>query len=189
MDKIGILGGTFNPPHLGHLIIANEVMHALDLKEMWFMPNNEPPHKIKEPGPSDAQRVEMLELAIAGEPRFRVETIEMQRQGPSYTYDTIKLLSDLHPEVSFYFIVGSDMVEYLPKWHKIDELADMVRFVGVQRPNYSLATDYDILSVETPVLDLSSSLIRKRCRQGGSIRYLVPDEVRNYIEENGLYGS
>jgi nicotinate-nucleotide adenylyltransferase len=189
MKKIGILGGTFNPPHLGHLIIANEVLHALGLEEVWFMPNQEPPHKEKEGSTSDDERLEMLKLAIAQHTHFSIQPIELERTGPSYTYDTMKILSDRHNDVQFYFIIGADMVEYLPKWHKVDELQKMVTFVGVQRPSYSIETDYDILYVETPSVDLSSSFIRNRREKGGTIRYLVPDSVLTYIEENGLYGS
>jgi nicotinate-nucleotide adenylyltransferase len=189
MKKIGILGGTFNPPHLGHLIIANEVFHSLGLEEVWFMPNQEPPHKKKEGSTSNDERMEMLKLAIAQHPHFSIEPIEMGRSGPSYTYDTMKILTEKHRDVQFYFIIGADMVEYLPNWHKVDELQKMVTFVGVQRPAYNIETDYDILYVETPSVDLSSSFIRKRLETGGTVRYLVPDSVRTYIEENGLYGS
>ncbi|MCM3588857.1 nicotinate-nucleotide adenylyltransferase [Mesobacillus maritimus] len=188
MKKIGILGGTFNPPHVGHLLIANEVHHALGLEEVWFMPNHEPPHKKKEGKVTDKQRLEMLELAISGNPHFSIEPIELKRQGPSYTYETMKILTEQYKDYKFHFIIGGDMIEYLPKWYKIDELHQMIQFVGVNRPRYSSQSDYSILLVKTPAIDLSSSFIRERRIQGGTIRYLVPENVRNYIEENGLYG-
>lgn len=189
MKKIGILGGTFNPPHIGHLIIANEVLSSLSLDSIWFMPNQEPPHKKKEGGVSNEQRVEMLKLATEGHAAFRVETIELERSGPSYTYDTMKILTEMHSDKEFYFIIGADMIEYLPKWHKVYELQKLIKFVGVNRPTYSSHTDYDILYVETPLIDLSSSLVRKRIKDGQTIRYLIPESVRVYIEENQLYGS
>lgn len=188
MGKIGILGGTFNPPHTGHLIIANEVLHTLELQEIWFMPNQEPPHKRKEGNVSNEQRLQMLELAIHGHPHFSVEPLELERQGRSYTYETMKILTDRYKNHEFYFIIGGDMIEYLPKWHKIDELQQLVKFVGVNRPRYSNKTEYEVLLVDSPSIDLSSSMIRQRRDSGGTIRYLVPDLVRDYIEENGLYG-
>jgi nicotinate-nucleotide adenylyltransferase len=189
MGKIGILGGTFNPPHTGHLVIANEVLHTLGLDKIWFMPNQEPPHKKKEGNVTDEQRLKMLELAIHGHPHFSVEALELERQGPSYTYETMKILTDRHRNHEFYFIIGGDMIEYLPKWHKIDELQQLVKFVGVNRPRYSSKTEYEVLLIESPSIDLSSSMIRQRRDNGGTIRYLVPDLVRDYIEENGLYGT
>ncbi|UYZ20839.1 nicotinate-nucleotide adenylyltransferase [Mesobacillus jeotgali] len=189
MKKVGILGGTFNPPHTGHLVIANEVLHAYGLDEVWFMPNQLPPHKTVDEPISQSDRLAMLELAVAGNQQFKVEKAELDRSGPSYTYETMKILKDMYKEIDFYFIIGGDMVEYLPKWHKIDELVKMVKFVGVSRPSYSTETSYDILYAETPQMDISSSMIRERVKGGKSIRYLLPDSVRVYIEEHGLYGT
>ena len=131
----------------------------------------------------------MLELAIRDNPDFRVENVELQRTGPSYTYETMKILKDMYKEHEFYFIIGGDMIEYLPKWHKIEELLRMVKFVGVSRPSYLDQSKYEILHVETPQMDISSSMIRKRVKAGNSIRYLLPEPVRAYIEEHGLYGT
>jgi nicotinate-nucleotide adenylyltransferase len=188
MRKIGILGGTFNPPHMGHLIVANEVLHALELEEIWFLPNQEPPHKKKEGNVSDNQRVKMLELMIEEHSSFFVEPLEMERQGPSYTYETMEILTKEYKDVDFYFIIGGDMIEYLPKWHRINDLQKLIKFVGVNRPDFNSHSDYDMILIETPSIDLSSSLIRNRVEDGGTIRYLVPESVRIYIEENGLYG-
>ncbi|WP_053367207.1 nicotinate-nucleotide adenylyltransferase [Bacillus sp. FJAT-27245] len=189
MKKVGILGGTFNPPHQGHLIIANEVCHSLGLHEIWFMPNQEPPHKHKAAGALDADRVAMLEAAIKGNKLFKVEKAELERQGPSYTFETMKILAERYPDCQFYFIIGADMVEYLPKWHKIDELLNLVTFVGVQRPGYSMETPYPIETVEVPAIDLSSSMIRERLREGKTVQYLLPERVISYIGENKLYGT
>lgn len=189
MKKIGILGGTFDPPHHGHLLIANEVLQELNLDEIWFLPNQEPPHKLKSEGASNGDRVKMLELATFGHPNFMIEKIELERPGPSYTFDTMKLLTDKYPECDFHFIIGADMIEYLSKWNKIDELIRIVKFVGVNRPDYLDMTPYPIIHVTVPEMGVSSKLIRNRIKEKKSIRYLVPESVRNYIEENRLYGS
>ncbi|MBB5324783.1 nicotinate-nucleotide adenylyltransferase [Anoxybacillus tepidamans] len=189
MKKIGIFGGTFDPPHNGHLLMANEVLHALSLSEIWFMPNHIPPHKQHEQITNSDDRLHMLELAIADHPYFKIETIELKRSGPSYTYDTMRQLKALYPKYEFYFIIGADMVEYLPHWYCIDQLVHLVTFVGVKRPGFSLHTSYSIVEVEIPEFAVSSSLIRERVKQGKSIRYLVPECVRQYIERKRLYGT
>ncbi|MDR4889019.1 nicotinate-nucleotide adenylyltransferase [Fredinandcohnia sp. QZ13] len=189
MNHIGIIGGTFDPPHIGHLFIASEVLTRLNLSEVWFMPNHIPPHKERKSYVTDEERVEMLSLAISDQPKFKLQLIELEREGPSYTYDTIKLLREKYEETKFYFIIGGDMVEYLPHWHKIDELVDMVTFVGVKRPGYSFPTEYPITEVDIPQFDISSSMIRKRLSEKGNTMYLLPKKVRNYIEEKHLYGT
>ncbi|ANB59726.1 nicotinate-nucleotide adenylyltransferase [Anoxybacteroides amylolyticum] len=189
MRKIGIFGGTFDPPHNGHLLMANEVLHALMLSEIWFMPNHIPPHKQHEQVTKSSDRLRMLQLAIADHSQFKMETIELTREGPSYTYDTMQQLKEMYPNDQFYFIIGADMVEYLPHWYCIDELVQLVTFVGVKRPGFSLRTPYPIIEVEIPEFAVSSSLIRERVKQGKSIRYLVPERVRQYIERKRLYGT
>lgn len=189
LERIAILGGTFNPPHLGHLVIANEVLHAYNLDEIWFMPNQEPPHKKKSREVRDEDRVHLLKLAISGHPKFKVELIELERQGPSYTYETMKLLKEIHPNKDFYFIIGADMIEYLPKWKNISQLLEMVKFIGVNRPAYNQKSTYPIQYVDVPDVGISSSMIRERMKEKKSIRYLVPESVRSYIKENELYGS
>lgn len=186
LKKIGILGGTFNPPHLGHLMIGNIVQSELKLDEIWFMPNQEPPHKENESGVDSFHRLEMVKRAIAEHPRFKVQPIELERPGKSYTFDTIKLLKEKYDH-QFYFIIGGDMIEYLPKWYKIEELVKLVTFIGVNRPDYSSRTNYPILFVDVPNIEISSRMIRKRVKEGKSIRYFVPDSVLDFIEENRLY--
>lgn len=189
MKKVGILGGTFDPPHHGHLLIANEVLSALHLDEVWLMPNRVPPHKEISGAAKNEDRLKMLKLAINGNPAFKVQPIELEREGPSYTIDTIKLINEQYSVQQFFFIIGADMIEYLPKWHKIDELVELVQFVGVKRPSYSHETTYPILYVDVPAMDVSSSMIRNRLKTGKTVRYLLPDSVIQYIEENNLYGS
>lgn len=189
MKKIGILGGTFDPPHCGHLLIANEVLSSLQLEEVWFLPNREPPHKEKTEYVSNEERLQLIKLAIEDHPCFRIETIELKRPGPSYTYDTIKQLKELFPDVQFHFIIGADMIEYLPKWFRIEELMELVTFVGVERPNYDKETPFPIIYVDVPEFAVSSSMIRQRIKEGRTIRYLVPESVRRYIKEKKLYGT
>ncbi len=185
--RTGILGGTFNPPHLGHLIIANEVLEALQLDEIRFMPNHTPPHKKMTQSVTDDDRVSMQLAAIEGHPKFSIERIELERKGTSYTYDTMKLLREREPGTSFFFIIGGDMIEYLPKWYKIDELCELVQFVGVSRPGYSANTTYPVELIDTPEIHLSSTMLRERAANGGSLRYLLPDRVIEYIKGNRLY--
>lgn len=185
--KIGILGGTFDPPHMGHLIIANEVLDQMELDEVKFMPNHEPPHKVRKSGTTVEDRLAMLELSIDGHPSFSIETIELYEEGLSYTFHTMKALKEKNPDVEYYFIIGADMVEYLPRWYNIEELIRLVQFVGTNRPNYKLESPYPISFIEVPMIEISSSMIRDRIKKGNSIKYLLPDPVIRYIGENHLY--
>lgn len=187
--KIGILGGTFDPPHIGHLIIANEILYELSLDEIWFMPNDNPPHKEKTVGVSNEDRVRMLQLCLNNHPRFRIETIELNRSGKSYTYDTMKILTAQYPENEFYFIIGADMIEYLPNWYNIDELFQLVTFVGVERPTFKSGSNYPLLRIDIPEINISSTDIRERLQNRRPVKYLLNDDVISYIKENNLYGS
>ncbi|WP_100331642.1 nicotinate-nucleotide adenylyltransferase [Bacillus xiapuensis] len=187
MKKVGLLGGTFNPPHIGHLIIANEVLSALGLDEMRFLPSRNPPHKRMGAGIKDSDRINMLSAAIDGHPQFSLELTEMERSGKSYTYDTIKILKKREPETNFYFLIGGDMIEYLPKWYKVDELCEMVTLIGVRRPGYSVDTPYPVTLVDAPEIHLSSTLLRQKAAAGQTLRYLLPEKVIAYIKENQLY--
>lgn len=191
MKKIGLLGGTFDPPHNGHLIIANEVLTQCQLNEIWFIPAYVPPHKQKMNVTKLEHRVNMVKLAIESHPSFRLSTIEIKRKGPSYTYDTIKSLKVKYPDVLFYFIIGTDMVQDLPNWKKIDELIKMTTFIGVDRPGFSFKSKYAhvIETVEAPLIDISSTFLRQRFQNKQSTRYYLPDNVRQYIKENHLYES
>lgn len=187
--KIGIIGGTFDPPHIGHLIIANEALHQLNLDKVYFMPNQEPPHKVRNDGASGMERIHMLEMMIQKHPRFFIEPIELEREGRSYSYDTMKILTETNKEDEYFFIIGGDMVEYLPKWYKIDELVSIIQFVGVNRPGYSIETDYPIIPIEVPLIELSSTMLRDRLKSGQTVKYYLPDELIDYIKERGLYGA
>lgn len=190
--RIGIFGGTFDPIHIGHLLVAEQAREAVGLDEVWFVPNASPPHKDS-PVSAAQHRVRMVELAIDDHPCFRLSRVELDRPGPSYTVDTVKDLKNAHPLTHFFLIVGGDMVNDLPRWYKIEEILQVVRIVGLQRPGVTVGnlpsyiTNRLILVKDAVTVDLSSTEIRKRAAVGKSIRYLVPEKVRRYIEENRLY--
>ena len=179
--------GTFNPIHHGHLIMAEQVKSQLDLDKVMFMPDNLPPHVDAKSAIDAKYRLKMAELAIETNPDFEIEDIELKRGGVSYTYDTMKELTLRNPETEYYFIIGGDMVEYLPKWHRIADLIKLVKFVGVERPGYRHRSEYPIVWVDVPHIEISSSMIREKIRHDCSIKYLVPDAVEEYIREEGLY--
>lgn len=189
--KIGILGGTFDPPHLAHLMIAQESMDACNLNEVWFIPTSIPPHKKNEDMASAKERVEMTRLAINNRDPFKLCTIELDREGPSYTLDTINILKRKYPNDEFYFIIGSDMAVSLHTWNGIEELKKSVTFIVTTRPNYTVGSPFEeeFIKVNVPEMELSSSDIRQRVSQKESIRYLMPEAVRMYVEEHRLYGS
>ncbi|MCT8139647.1 nicotinate-nucleotide adenylyltransferase [Anaerobacillus sp. CMMVII] len=191
MKKIGLLGGTFDPPHLGHLLIAEQAREACSLDEVWFLPTRLPPHKTSSNLCSDEDRIEMVRRAIGSNPFFALSLIEFERTGPSYTIDTIKKLRVRYPGYHFSFIIGGDMVNYLPKWKSIDELLALVTFIGMQRPGYSVKSDYNekVVLVDAPQLEISSSEIRERLLNNRSVRYLLPEAVFDYIKERDLYGE
>ena len=189
MKKVGIIGGTFNPPHIGHLIMANEAYYALQLDEVRFMPNAIAPHKLMRDDASMENRLKMVELATKSYPYFKVERIELERGGISYTYHTMVALCERESDVEFYFIIGGDMIDSLHTWHNIDDLVQIVQFVGLKRPGTKSKTSYDILMIEAPELNLSSTLIRNRLKNGGTLKFLLPEGVEEYIREEGLYGA
>lgn len=194
--RIGILGGTFNPVHTGHLILAERVREHGRFDEIWFIPAFQPPHKPPLQGATPAQRTEMVEAAIADNPGFRMQTIEIDRGGVSYTIDTVLELKRLYPDDTLVWIIGADMVKYLNYWHRIDEIVEQIEFFGVGRPGYEVepgdippAVTGRLTFAELPEIDISSSEIRSRVRDKLSIRYLVPEAVHAYIKENKLYES
>jgi nicotinate-nucleotide adenylyltransferase len=189
MKKVGLLGGTFNPPHIGHLIMANEVKHALQLDEVRLMPTSIPPHKAD---PSDAtpeQRLQMVELAVSEISGLTASSFEVDRGGVSYTFDTMMALTEQEPTAKFFFIIGGDMIDMLHRWYKIDELMKIVTFVGVGRPGTIGETQYPITKLQIPEIDLSSTFIRNRLKTGGTIQFLVPGSIEDFIRQEGLYGN
>ncbi|MGK0720483.1 nicotinate-nucleotide adenylyltransferase [Streptococcus uberis] len=185
--QIGILGGNFNPIHNAHLIVADQVRQQLGLDKVFLMPEYLPPHVDTKSTIDEKHRLEMVKRAIDSAEGLDVETLELERKGVSYTYDTMKLLVEKNPDVDYYFIIGADMVDYLPKWHKIDELVKMVQFVGVQRPKYKAGTSYPLIWVDVPLMDISSSMIRQFIKSKRQPNYLLPKAVLEYINKEGLY--
>jgi nicotinate-nucleotide adenylyltransferase len=197
--KIGLLGGTFDPIHVGHLIIAEEVRLKLDLNEVLFIPAGQPWLKSKRSMAPAEHRLEMLKLAIVSNPHFKVSTIELKRPGPSYSVDTISALRDeLGAEAELFFIVGFDALAELPIWKEPSRLLGMCQVVGVRRPGYAELDWHSleqaipgvssrVIVVEVPQIDISSTQIRQRVADGLSIRHLVPEAVERYILEHRLY--
>ena len=185
--QVGILGGNFNPVHNAHLVVADQVRQQLGLDKVLLMPEYEPPHVETKGTIAEHHRLKMLELAIEGIEGLEIETIELERKGISYTYDTMLLLNERDPDTDYYFIIGADMVDYLPKWHRIDELVEIVQFVGVQRPRYKAGTSYPVIWVDVPLMDISSSMVRDFVAKGRTPNFMLPKPVLDYIKKEGLY--
>lgn len=185
--QVGILGGNFNPVHNAHLVVADQVRQQLGLDKVLLMPEYLPPHVDAKGTIAEHHRLKMLELAIEGIEGLEIETIELERKGISYTYDTMLLLNERDPDTDYYFIIGADMVDYLPKWHRIDELVEIVQFVGVQRPRYKAGTSYPVIWVDVPLMDISSSMVRDFVAKGRTPNFMLPKSVLDYIKKEGLY--
>ncbi|RMC46771.1 nicotinate-nucleotide adenylyltransferase [Lactobacillus sp. ESL0230] len=184
--QIGIFGGTFNPVHIGHLLVAEQVLSKLHLDEIWFIPTNIPPLK-NTPIVSAQDRANMLELATQNNARFQVKLFELFRGGVSYTVDTLRYLHEIYPENRYYLIMGSDQVNQLFEWKEPTKLAQLATLVGIQRAGYPQKARLPMIWVDVPGIDVSSTLVRQTIAVGGSIRYLVPETVLNYIQKKGLY--
>jgi nicotinate-nucleotide adenylyltransferase len=197
MGHIGILGGTFNPPHMGHLVMAQEAFEQLELDRVVLMPVAVPPHKEAGEDPGAAARVELCRLAVAGDERFAVSTLEVDRGGASFTVDTLRELHDLEPEHDLTFIVGGDMAQSLPAWREPEAVLALATLAvaereGVRREDIARRLEplHDgdrVVFFDMPRIDVSSSAIRRRVAEGRPIRYLVPDAVNEAIAERGLY--
>ena len=194
---MGIIGGTFDPIHIGHLIMADQVLFYGRLDEIWFMPANIPPHKQNRNIASKEDRVEMIQRAIQHEPKYQLCTIELERSGPSYTLNTVKELKENYSDHEFSFIIGGDMIQYLPKWYGIQELLSLIQFIGLERPGYSFENLSEaeksmikqVKMIPMPQLEISSTLIRKWVKEGKTLRYVVPASVETYIKEYHIYGD
>ncbi len=186
--RIGILGGTFNPPHLGHLLMAEQVGNQLELDEVWFMPTAKPPHAPGKKTIAAQHRLAMLQLAIQDNPLFKLQAYEVNRGGKNYTVDTMRHFQQKYPESDFYFIIGMDSANDLGTWRNIEELVNLTQLVGVTRPGQPpYQGPYPILWVDSPMVDLSSTEIRLRVYLEQSIKYQVPKAVEAYIYEHHLY--
>ena len=196
--RVGVLGGTFDPIHIGHLVAAEEVRAQLSLDRVVFVPAGLPPHKLTNDISSVEHRLAMVRLAIASNPYFTVSRVDIDRFGPCYTVDTIELLRDeWGGDVELYFIMGSDSLADVPTWHRPERLIRLCRLAVVERPGYQV--DMEELErmlpgitsrvhfINSPQLDISSSDIQKRVQQGLPIKYQVPEAVEDYIYEHELY--
>lgn len=188
--KIGILGGTFNPVHIGHLILAEEIREKLTLDKVVFVPANLPPHKEVVQIAEARVRFEMIELAIAGNSAFSVSDCEIRRSGRSYTIDTVEDFRKAYSREELFFITGSDLLNYLEEWKDLGEIIKIVRFVVATRPGYPLEKlPAYITTIPIRAVDISAFEIRSRVREQKSFRYLVPEAVYEYIVHHGLYRS
>jgi nicotinate-nucleotide adenylyltransferase len=197
--RIGILGGTFNPPHLGHLICAQEAYLQLKLDRVTLIPARIPPHKRVEEEPGPQHRLELCRAAVADDDRFDVSEVEITREGPSYTVDTLELLHSREPESELFLIVGGDIAAGMPKWLEPERVLSLATLAVAGRRGTSRAEVDDALSglaggerarfFQMPTIGVSSTILRRRVRARQSIRYYVPDAVESYIDRHRLYGG
>ncbi len=189
--RIGVMGGTFDPIHHGHLVAASEVAQSFDLDEVVFVPTGEPWQKEKVT--EGEHRYLMTVIATAANPRFTVSRVDIDRTGPTYTIDTLRDLKTQRPDAELFFITGADAVAQILSWRDHDELWDLAHFVAVSRPGHVLSTDGlptdDVSQLEIPALAISSTDCRRRVHEGNPVWYLVPDGVVQYIAKHHLYRS
>ncbi len=186
--RIGVLGGTFDPIHIGHLAAASEVFAALSLDLVLVVPAAEQPFKRGTEVAAGQDRLAMARMAVAADPRLEVSAVDIERGAPTYTIDTMTDLDAAHPGSTWYFVTGADALARLDEWRDSERLRELATFVGVTRPGYDVPAGLgDIPLVEVPALGVSSTDVRRRVSLGLPIRYLVPDVVADYIGEHHLY--
>jgi nicotinate-nucleotide adenylyltransferase len=192
LRRVGVMGGTFDPLHIGHLVIASEALYEFRLERVTFMPTGQPWQKRSYSDPED--RYLMTVLGTSGNPRFTVSRMELDRTGPTYTADTMRELKSFHgPDAELFFIVGADAVLKLGTWERIENLREQASVIAVTRPGFDIdnfnaeKTWPEVSVLASPPIDVSSTDIRTRVREGRPIDYLVPADVVAYIKEQGLY--
>ncbi|HEY0118037.1 MAG TPA: nicotinate-nucleotide adenylyltransferase [Cellulomonas sp.] len=189
--RLGVMGGTFDPVHHGHLVAASEVAAQFDLDEVIFVPTGRPSFKQDTDVTESEHRYLMTVIATASNPRFTVSRVDIDRQGLTYTVDTLRDLKRQRGDADLYFITGADALEQILTWKDADELFTMAHFVGVTRPGHQLTVDglpgEHVSVLEVPALAISSTDVRARARTGKPVWYLVPDGVVQYIAKHGLY--
>lgn len=195
--RVCIFGGTFNPIHWGHLVMAQQAYEGFGLDEVLWVPAGQPPHKALSGGATTEQRVEMVRLAIDGCPYFRLSQVDATRDGPSYAYQTLQILRREYPQTEWYWLLGEDAVQDLINWYRADDVIPCCHWLVAVRSGdaplkaylESLSTKYQtgFSLIEGPVFDLSSTLVRERLNQGRSIRFLVHPKVDQFIFEQELY--
>jgi nicotinate-nucleotide adenylyltransferase len=194
---IGVLGSAFNPPHLGHLALAQEALWQLDLSEVVLMPTGDAPHKRIADDPGREQRLAMTRLAAADDARFSVSTLEVDRDGPSYTYETLELLADERADTELVFVMGADAALGFESWRRPERVVELARVAVARRSGVSdaevaavmrsLGAERQATMLEMPQFGVSSSAVRERAAGGRPLRYLVPESVARFIEEKGVY--
>ena len=194
---IGVLGSAFNPPHLGHLALAQEALWQLDLSEVVLMPTGDAPHKRIADDPGREQRLAMTRLAAADDSRFSVSTLEVDRDGPSYTYETLELLADQRADTELVFVMGADAAVGFESWRAPERVVELAQIAVARRSGVSdaevaavmrsLGADGRATMLEMPQFGVSSSAVRERAAGGRPLRYLVPESVARFIEEKGIY--
>ncbi len=194
--RIGILGGTFDPPHIGHLVIADQACAQLRLDRVWFAPAGDPPHKGDHVTPIE-HRVAMLELAIRDNPCFELCRVDVERPGPHYSFELVEILDARYPGCTWHFIIGADSFMEMPRWRNPERLIALARLAVAKRPGTLIdagtveralpGITQRIDWVDTPLIDISSTDLRRRARAGWSLRYVMPEAVAAYIERTSLY--
>jgi nicotinate-nucleotide adenylyltransferase len=197
--RVGIYGGVFNPPHHGHLVAAQEAYSQLGLDVVVWVPVGDAPHREIESDPGADARFEMVELATSADERFRVSRIEIEREGPSYTVDTLRELREREPEDELFLILGGDQALALPTWHEPEQVLELATLGVFERGSSTrnaiqitirrLVGADRVRFLEMPRIDISSTMVRRRAATGKPIRYLVPDKVANHIGAQSLYGA
>ena len=197
--RVGILGGAFNPPHIGHLVCAQEALVQLELDSVVFVPVGEAPHRELQDDPGPEARLEMVELAITDDARFTTSRIEIDREGPSYTVDTLAELREQSPEDELFLILGGDQAAALASWHEPEKVLEAATLAVFERMSWGrnaivikigrMRGAERVRYLDMPLIQVSSSAIRRRVREGVPIRYLVLDKVVEYIATNELYGG
>jgi nicotinate-nucleotide adenylyltransferase len=193
--RIGVMGGTFDPIHYGHLVTAEEAQQQFELDEVVFVPTGKPWMKEHEKLSPAEDRYLMTVIATASNPRFRVSRMEVDRDGPTYTVDTLReLKTELGDDTDLYFVTGADAVLEIFQWKEHEDLFQLAHFIAATRPGYDMAgfealapTNAHVITMNIPALAISSTDVRTRVAQGRPIRYLVPEGVKSYVEKAGLY--
>jgi nicotinate-nucleotide adenylyltransferase len=195
---IGVLGSAFNPPHLGHLALAQEAMWQLELDEVVLVPTGEAPHKRIAEDPGREIRLAMTRLAASDDARFTTSTVEVEREGPSYTYETLEMLAGQHGDTELVFVMGADAAVGLESWRRPERVAELARLAVARRAGIADAEVATVLRnlgaaeratmLEMPQFGVSSSAVRERAAAGRPLRYLVTEPVARFIEEKGIYG-
>ncbi len=198
MQRVGILGGTFDPPHIGHLILGEYTVEALDLDVLLYVPAADPPHKQDRPKTPVHHRIAMLECALADNDQFTLSRIDIDRPGPHYSVDMVKIAQVQYPTAEIYFVMGGDSLRDLPQWYRPAEFINLCKLAVMRRPFDNLSSDLHeavlpglaerVVMIDAPMLEISSSEIIRRLQNGLSVRYLVPDAVLHYIAQHHVYG-